>query len=350
MWGRTCWTAALWAACSSHQRRADFEISKEVNNGGGILYLYGNYTGDIMNFDMAAEMCDLEDIKTASIVGADDVNSNADPAARRGVAGIFFMYKCAGAKAAQMGTLDEVLAAAQKAKDTTRTVGFALTPCVLPEVGHSSFTLGENEMAMGMGIHGSPACQNGPIKTADELAAESPGHPAEGYAPRTPAMRSPCSSTAWVPPLLRSCTFCQQRFPAVVGQGHLHLHTFVGRVRYFHGDDGGVHLHHLRWTARTKAMLDMPVSTFYCQSKGVDQKVIQADWTAVMEAVAQIMTEQADHLCEMDLARMGIQVLLTLKKAAPCRRFMLAWRSGHGQALVQGRHEDVQRSSFYHGH
>ena len=150
-----------------------YNVSKEVEAGAGILYLYGNYTGDIMNFDMAAEMCEMDDIETRSIVGADDVNSNADPATRRGVAGIFFMYKCAGAKAAQMGSLDEVLAAAQKAKDNTRTVGFALTPCIIPEVGHPNFTLGENEMAMGMGIHGEPGVWNGPIKTADELAAES---------------------------------------------------------------------------------------------------------------------------------------------------------------------------------
>lgn len=150
-----------------------FEISKAVEAGAGVLYLYGNYTGDIMNFDMAAELCDLEDIPTRSIVGADDVNSGPDVNTRRGVAGIFFMYKCAGAKAAQMGTLDEVLAAAQKAKDNTRTVGFALTACVIPEVGHSNFTLGENEMAMGMGIHGEPGVWNGPVKTADELAAES---------------------------------------------------------------------------------------------------------------------------------------------------------------------------------
>ena len=98
---------------------------------------------------------------------------SADPATRRGVAGIFFMYKCAGAKAAQMGTLDEVLAAAQLAKDNTRTVGFALSPCIIPEVGHSNFTLAEGEMAMGMGIHGEPGVWNGPIKTADELALES---------------------------------------------------------------------------------------------------------------------------------------------------------------------------------
>ncbi len=150
-----------------------YNISKEVEAGAGVLYLYGNYTGDIMNFDMAAEMCDMDDIRTASIVGADDVISNADPDTRRGVAGIFFLYKCAGAKAAQMGTLDEVLAAAQLAKDNTRTVGFALTPCIIPEVGHANFSLAEGEMAMGMGIHGEPGVWNGPIKTADELAAES---------------------------------------------------------------------------------------------------------------------------------------------------------------------------------
>ncbi|MGO5313001.1 dihydroxyacetone kinase subunit DhaK [Bilifractor sp. LCP21S3_A7] len=149
-----------------------FEITKEVESGAGVLYLYGNYTGDIMAFDMASDMCEMEDIKTASIVGADDVCSG-DPSVRRGVAGIFFMYKAAGAKAAQMGNLDEVLKAAEKAKAATRTVGFALTPCVIPELGHSNFTLGENEMAMGMGIHGEPGIWNGPIKTSKELAEES---------------------------------------------------------------------------------------------------------------------------------------------------------------------------------
>lgn len=149
-----------------------YEISKEVDAGAGVLYLYGNYTGDIMTFDMAAEMCEMDDIKTQSIVGADDVNSGA-PEIRRGVAGIFFMYKAAGAKAAQMGDLDAVLAAAQKAKDATRTVGFALTPCVIPELGKANFSLGENEMAMGMGIHGEPGIWNGPIKTSKEIAEES---------------------------------------------------------------------------------------------------------------------------------------------------------------------------------
>ena len=149
-----------------------FEISKEVEAGAGILYLYGNYTGDIMNFDMAAELCEMEDIPTLSIVGADDVNSGA-PEVRRGVAGIFYMYKAAGARAAQMGTLQDVYDAAKKAGDAVRTVGFALTPCIIPEVGKPNFTLAENERAMGMGIHGEPGIWNGPIKTAKEIAAEA---------------------------------------------------------------------------------------------------------------------------------------------------------------------------------
>lgn len=149
-----------------------YEVSKEVSAGAGILYLYGNYTGDIMTFDMAAELCDMDGIPTRSITGADDVYSG-EPDIRRGVAGIFFLYKAAGAKAAMMGNLDEVLAAAQKAKDNTRTVGFALTPCVIPELGRANFTLGENEMAMGMGIHGEPGIWNGPVLPSRTIAEES---------------------------------------------------------------------------------------------------------------------------------------------------------------------------------
>lgn len=148
-------------------------VTREVDEGAGTLFLYGNYTGDIMNFDMAAEFLEMDDIKTRSIVGADDLLSSKDIDTRRGVAGIFFMYKCAGAKASLMGNLDEVYEAARKAKENTGTVGFALTPCVIPELGHSNFSLAENEMAFGMGIHGEPGVWNGEIKTSKELAEEA---------------------------------------------------------------------------------------------------------------------------------------------------------------------------------
>lgn len=150
-----------------------YNISKEVDSGAGILYLYGNYTGDIMNFDMAAELLEMDNIETMSIVGADDVNSHVDIDKRRGIAGIFFMYKCAGAKAKMKGSLQEVYDAAKRASDNTRTVGFALTPCIIPEVGYPNFTLKENEMAMGMGIHGEPGIWSGDLKTADEIVKES---------------------------------------------------------------------------------------------------------------------------------------------------------------------------------
>lgn len=148
-------------------------VTREVDEGAGTLFLYGNYTGDIMNFDMAAEFLEMDDVKTRSIVGADDLLSSKDIDTRRGVAGIFFMYKCAGAKASLMGNLDEVYEAAKKAKENTGTVGFALTPCVIPELGHSNFNLSENEMAFGMGIHGEPGVWNGEIKTSKELAEEA---------------------------------------------------------------------------------------------------------------------------------------------------------------------------------
>ena len=242
-----------------------YEISKAVEAGAGVLYLYGNYTGDIMNFDMAAEMCDMDDIKTASIVGADDVNSNADPATRRGVAGIFFMYKCAGAKAAQMGSLDEVLAAAQKAKDNTRTVGFALTPCVIPEIGHANFTLGENEMAMGMGIHGEPGVWNGPVKTADELAEESlntllndmPVAAGEEVALLINGLGATSAEELYI--LSNSVS---QRLE---DKGIRIYRTFVGEFATSM-EMAGASISIMKLDDETRAMLDMPVSTpFYCQ-------------------------------------------------------------------------------------
>ena len=181
-----------------------YNISKEVEAGAGILYLYGNYTGDIMNFDMAAEMCDMDDIPTKSIVGADDVISNADPATRRGVAGIFFMYKCAGAKAPRWAPWTRSWPPPSWPRTTPALWALPLTPCIIPEVGHSNFTLAEGEMAMGMGIHGEPGVWNGPVKTADELAKESLDTILKDM-PVAPARRSACLSTAWAPPLSRSC-------------------------------------------------------------------------------------------------------------------------------------------------
>ncbi len=150
------------------------EAIRAAHGGAGVLCLYGNYGGDNMNFDMAREMVEMEDIRTTTVRVADDVASAplAERAKRRGVAGLVYAYKLAGAKAAQFATLEEVTASAQKAVDACRSVGVALTPCTVPAVGRPTFTISESEMEIGMGIHGEPGVRRGPLKPADAIAEE----------------------------------------------------------------------------------------------------------------------------------------------------------------------------------
>ena len=151
-----------------------FELTKAIDQGAGVLYIYGNYTGDIMNFDMAAEMAEMENIRVLSVVGNDDAASSivGEEHKRRGVAGIFFVYKAAGAAAAEGMSLDEVKRAADKARLRVRTMGVALTPCIVPEVGRATFSIAENEMEIGMGIHGEPGIRKGPLRQADAVVDE----------------------------------------------------------------------------------------------------------------------------------------------------------------------------------
>ena len=146
-------------------------VTKAIDSGAGVLYIYGNYGGDILNFDMAAEMAEMEDIKVMSLVGADDVASasKGEEHKRRGVAGIFFVYKIAGAKADELAPIEEVKRVAEKAAANVRTMGVALTPCIVPEVGKPGFTIGDDEMEIGMGIHGEPGIHRGKLKPADEV-------------------------------------------------------------------------------------------------------------------------------------------------------------------------------------
>ncbi|MBI9109007.1 MAG: dihydroxyacetone kinase subunit DhaK [Spirochaetales bacterium] len=147
------------------------EVTKEIDKGAGVLYIYGNYGGDIMNFDMAAEMADMEDIKVLQVVAGEDVASSkkGEEHKRRGVAGIFFVFKIAGACADDMASLEDVKRVADKVCANVRTMGVALSPCIVPEVGKPSFTIAEGQMEIGMGIHGEPGIEKGPLKPADEV-------------------------------------------------------------------------------------------------------------------------------------------------------------------------------------
>jgi dihydroxyacetone kinase len=163
--------AAIGNVFASPSMNQMLTLTKAVHGGKGVLYLYGNYGGDIMNFDMAAEMAEEEDIEVQTLLGADDVASapKGNEKDRRGVAGIFYAYKVAGACADGGASLDEVVKTTGEALEQIRTIGVAISPCEVPGAGKPSFTLPEDQMEIGMGIHGEAGIQRGPRKSADEV-------------------------------------------------------------------------------------------------------------------------------------------------------------------------------------
>ena len=147
-------------------------VTKAIDSGAGVLYLYGRYQGDMMNFNSAAEESKQNGIQVETVVVSDDIAS-APPEKhdeRRGVAGIFFAYKIAGAMADEMASLDEVKRVTQKAVDNTRSLGVALGPCTIPLVGKPNFEISDDEMEIGMGQHGEGGGGRGKILSADETA------------------------------------------------------------------------------------------------------------------------------------------------------------------------------------
>lgn len=148
-----------------------YEAIKAVANDAGVLLVVKNYTGDVMNFDMAKEMAEMEGIKVDSVTVNDDVavENSTWTIGRRGIAGTVLVHKIAGAKAETGATLEEVKAVAEKVIANVRSMGMALTPCTVPAAGKPNFTLAENEMEIGMGIHGEPGTHREELKTADEI-------------------------------------------------------------------------------------------------------------------------------------------------------------------------------------
>ena len=154
------------------------EAMRAANGGKGVLRLYGNYGGDVMNFDMAGDIVEMEDIPSTTVVLADDVASAKPEEAekRRGVAGMVYAFKVAGAAAEAGLDLEEVTRVGQKAADACRSMGAALTSCTVPQAGKPTFEIAEDEMEMGMGIHGEPGVWRGKLRKADEIAAEIMDH------------------------------------------------------------------------------------------------------------------------------------------------------------------------------
>ena len=144
---------------------------KNADNGNGVLCIIGNYGGDVMNFEMACEMVEAEGIKTKKIIVADDIASASveEKSKRRGIAGMIFVFKIAGAIAESGASLEEVFNTASEANTNIRTLGVALSPCILPEAGKPTFEINDDEIEIGMGIHGEPGIKREKLKPANEL-------------------------------------------------------------------------------------------------------------------------------------------------------------------------------------
>lgn len=148
-----------------------YEGIKAIDAGKGVLMVVKNYTGDVMNFEMAAEMASMEDIKVDYVVTNDDVavENSLYTTGRRGVAGTIFVHKIAGAAAEKGASLEEVKKIAERVIANVRTMGMAITPCTVPAAGKPGFELKEDEMEIGIGIHGEPGTHKEKIRSANEI-------------------------------------------------------------------------------------------------------------------------------------------------------------------------------------
>jgi phosphoenolpyruvate---glycerone phosphotransferase subunit DhaK len=145
--------------------------TKAVDGGAGVLHIVKNYTGDIMNFELAAELAQADGIEVSSVVIADDVavKDSLYTAGRRGVGGTVLAEKIVGAAAEAGQDLAAVTALCQRVQDNVRSMGMALTSCTVPAAGKPTFEIGDDEMEIGVGIHGEPGRERRPIASADEI-------------------------------------------------------------------------------------------------------------------------------------------------------------------------------------
>ena len=163
--------AAFGNVFASPPARPVVEATTAVDSGAGVLYLYGNYAGDCLNFDKAQDQCREMGMDVRTVVLNDDVASAPIDQAdrRRGIGGLFWVFRIAGAMAEQMASLDEVFEIATRANANTRTVGVGLTSCTVPANGRPTFHLEEDEMELGLGIHGEPGIKRQKVAPVDDI-------------------------------------------------------------------------------------------------------------------------------------------------------------------------------------
>ena len=186
-----------------------------VHAGAGVVHIVKNYTGDVFNFEMAADLASDERIRVESVLVDDDVavRDSLYTAGRRGTGATVVVEKVAGAAAAAGAGLDEVVAIGRRANARSRSYGIALTACTTPSAGAPTFSLGPDEVEFGIGIHGEPGRARGALAPAADLV----GHALDAVLADLDPGRGPRpghSSTAWAPPLSSSCTWPWEKWRA----------------------------------------------------------------------------------------------------------------------------------------
>ena len=184
MWATGCWTRPCPGPCSPpHTPDAIIPATIAANSGAGVVHIVKNYTGDVLNFETAAEMAQAEGVEVRTVLVNDDVavEDSLYTAGRRGVAGTVLVEKIAGAAAERGDNLDAVAAIGQRVNDNVRSMGVALSACTVPHAGVPSFELAEDEIEIGIGIHGEPGRHRIPMENADGItdtaARTDPGRP-----------------------------------------------------------------------------------------------------------------------------------------------------------------------------
>ena len=235
----------------------------KTQSEGGTLLIVKNYSGDCMNFDAAAEMAEEDDdIKVARVYVNDDVavKDSLYTVGRRGVAGTIFVHKIAGAAAEQGKSLDEVKAVAEKVIANVRSLGFALTSCTVPAKGSPTFSLKEDEIEFGVGIHGEPGIAREKLPTAGELAKrmvdQIVGDIPFKAGDEVAVMINGLGATP-----LQELYLLNNSVAACLEAKELKIHrTFVGNFMTAI-DMAGASITVLRLDAQTKALLDAPADT-----------------------------------------------------------------------------------------
>lgn len=243
-----------------------YNAVKAVDAGKGCLYMYGNYAGDVLNFDMGAEMAAADGIRVETVLVTDDVVSSKEIADRRGVAGDFYVFKIAAAKAAMGADLDTVKAAAEKANANTRSMGVALSSATLPSTGKPIFEMGEEDMEIGMGLHGEPGVKRGKIEPADKVIDQIMLHILPDLPYEAGDEVSVLVNSLGATPLL-DLHICFRRVAQILGEKGIQIHkAFVGPFATSM-DMAGMSVTLMKLDEELKELLDYPCDTPYFVQK-----------------------------------------------------------------------------------